>query len=379
MKHMRKLLFIILLLGITIPGYGQQNDVTLVANPANGAAPAIKNHILQIRQSINHPQNGKGITLPGNHSAIGLLNDLIDSNNITSIRLAGTLHLLSHSGDNYEVREIYVKTAHTDTLEHQAISLKFNRKAELTGVQLLPEIYNYQLALDRNVSASAKERETVITQIRKFQDALVKKSYESLSTMLTRDAHIVKGGVDRYFYGDAFGPYYKYAVLSTDRFATDIADEDAPQYEIRYKNIAVYQFPNIKNTFVATFQQQWTTGKYRDNGYVAMVINLNNNVSIPLRVWQEQPFKTGYLESEISLITSITTPTLGIPYNSQKELTFDTIKTKNHSSNTGFVPAKKRWLLMGLGASAAITVGSVLLSGSSDSELPNPPGRPALN
>lgn len=372
-------LFVILLLSITIPGYGQQSDVRLVANPANGAAPAIKNHILQIRQSINHPQSWKGITLPGNHPAIGVLNHLIDTNEITSIRLADTLHLLSHSDDTYEVREIYVKTAHTDTLEHRALSLTFNRKAELTGVQLLPEIYNYQLALDRKVLASAPKREAVITQVRRFQEALINIRSETISTMLTPDAHIVKGGIDRYFFEDSFGPFYKYTVLSAERFVNDITDKNTPKYNIQYSQIDVYQFPNIKNTFVATFQQQWTTGEYRDNGYVAMVINLDNNTSIPLRVWQEEPFKTGYLEPEISSITSIPAPTLAIPHDGQKEVTFNTIETKNRSSEPGFVASNKHWLLMGIGASAAITVGSVLLSGSGDSELPAPPGRPALH
>lgn len=379
MKSFTAGLFVILLLSITIPGYGQQNDITLVANPANSAAPAIKNHILQIRQSINHPQGWKGIKLPGNHPAIGLLNHLIDTNEITSIRLGDTLHLLSHSDGNYEVREIYVKTAHTDTLEYQALSLKFNRKAELTDAQLVPEIYNYQFALDRKVLASAKEREVVISKVHKFQDALVNKSTKTLSSMLTPDAYIVKGGIDRYSYEDSFGPFYKYTVLPTKRFVNDVTDKNTPEYKIQHSHIEVYQFPNVKNTFVATFQQEWATGTYRDNGHVAMVVNLDNDDAIPLRVWKEQPFKTGYLESEISPITSITTPTLGTPYNGQKGLAFDTIETKKRSSKPGFVAANKRWVLMGIGASAAITVGSVLLSGSSDSELPDPPGRPALN
>ncbi|PAU93061.1 hypothetical protein CK503_14170 [Aliifodinibius salipaludis] len=371
---------LVALLIMGIANSGNSQDISLIADPANGAAPTIKKHLLKIEQSINHPKSWKGISLSGDHPAIGLLNNLIDKKDITSIRFADAVHLLSHTNGTYEVRDIYVKTAETDTLNHQALSLRFNSKAQLTGVELLPQIYNYKLALDRKIEASVDAQKIIRKRVLQFQQALRAKNGEALSAMLSTNAHLVKGGISRFYHNDILGPYYKYQILSPHDYIGDITDQDSPQYQIQFDNLEVYVLPTLKDVFVVTFHQQWITGTYADDGYVAMVIDLKND-NIPLRIWKNKSFDTGYLQADLTHIPSMPSRTLtATPLDHpQEEFTFDAIKTDSNATEaSGFFSNHKRWLLMGLGASAAITTGTILLTGDSDSGLPDPPGRPAF-
>jgi len=64
--------------------------------------------------------------------------------------------------------------------------------------------------------------------------------------------------------------------------------------------------------------------------------------------------------------------------NEQRQIALEYAAGTKRKAEPGFLKKNKRWLIIGAGASAAISVGAVLLSGGKDSKLPNPPGRPAL-
>ncbi|MEL7834625.1 hypothetical protein [Fodinibius sp. Rm-B-1B1-1] len=368
----------VLITAIISHGIAQQSNIKLSVDPANGAADSMKIYISKIKQGINHPKSWKGITLPGNHPAIGLLNNVMDTKGITAMRTAEPLHVLSHPDGTYEIRDIYVKTAQTDTLEHRALSLQFNSDAQLIGVKLVDHLHNYQLALDRKIEASSRKRAEVVKTLQTFQNALTNEDPQKVSSSLASNAHIVKGDIVRYFYQDTMGPYFRYTAISADEFAASINDSENSQKVITYDDISVYQFPQLQDVFVTTFHQKWQDRAYSDEGYVAMVIDLRDGVEVPVRVWQDGEFETGHLESQLSPITKMTVPLLNSNLYNQTGISFDLPNSTSKTKHKGFLATNKRWLLLGAGASAAISVGTLLLTGSGESELPNPPGRPAM-
>jgi len=358
--------------------FGQQSNIQLKGDPANGAADDIQRYVSEIRQGINHPTSWKGLTLEGDHPAIGLLNNVIDKKGIYSMRVADPIHLLSHTDGTYEVRDIYVKTAETDTLEHQSLALRFDSDAQLIGVSLLPAVYNYQLALDRKIVAQPDEKAAVLKKVQMFQEAIKKRDDKEVSKLLSKDAHVVEGNIARYFYNDQLGPYFQYSVTSPQDFIADSRNEQQENADVRFDDLNIYQMPNLHDVFVVTFHQAWKAGAYADKGYVVMVFDMRKGVQVRLRRWQDDPFTTGSLEMEVSSVTNLNTPMLNGEITTQSPFAFDLQKQQSSDQGSGFFRANKRFILMGVGASAAITVGAILLSGGGDADLPNPPGRPAM-
>lgn len=382
MNYMRAVFFIICTVSIALMfmvgvSYGQKS-VKIISDPANGVAPKIEQHLATIKQGINKPESWKGITLEGEHPAVGLLNNLIDTENIYSVRTTNDVHLLARNDGTYEVHDMYVKTADSDTLHHKSLVLQFDDDADLIGVKMEAPIHNFQLALDRKVEVLNGERRAVINQIDQFQNALRNADKKKLETLLTENAHIVKGDIARYYFEGALGPYFRYSLTDSKTFIEAMTSENDKKPQIQYDDITVYQFPKLTNVYVATFYQQWKVGDYSDIGNVAMVVDLRDEPSIPLRVWQERSFETGYLEGNIEFITNITVPSIRDADNKQQKLVHHGIRKVADEPSAGFLHANKQWLIMGAGASAAISVGAILLSGDGDTELPDPPGRPSI-
>ncbi|WP_138429677.1 hypothetical protein [Fodinibius saliphilus] len=359
---------------------GQEFDFEFKADPANSAAHSIAEHITDIRDGINHPKSWRDLSLDGDHPAIGLLNQAIDKMGITKVRLADTIHMLSLPDGTYEIRDMFVKTAKTDTLEHQILALRFDSDAQLIGVELLSAVKNYQLAFDRKVKATPKARQRVLKQLKTFQNALQKGDNTKVTKLLTDDAYVVVGKVARYYHNKEFGPYYQYAVTLHETLVSGNVDRHQVRPEVHYDNINVYELPPFDDVFVANFFQEWESKGYFDKGYVAMVFDFRDGVRVPVRRWQDTPFDTGYLEVDLSPVAELEVPRLGNFNYSQQELTaFKGMEDRQEKKKPGFLRRNKRLIILGLGTSAAVTAGALLLTGGDkDTGLPGPPGRPAF-
>ncbi|NGP89110.1 hypothetical protein [Fodinibius halophilus] len=359
---------------------GQESAFEFKADPANSAAHSITKHISDIRDGINHPKSWKDLTLDGDHPAIGLLNQAIDKMGITKVRLADTIHMLTLPDGTYEIRDMFVKTAKTDTLEHQILALRFDSDAQLIGVELLSAAKNYQLAFDRKVKATPEARRRVIKQLKTFQNALVEGDKVKVTKFLTDDAYVVVGKIARYYYNDTFGPYYQYAVTRHKTLVSGNVASQQSNPEIRYNNINVYELPPFDDVFVVTFFQEWESENYFDKGYVAMVFDLRDGVRVPVRRWQDTPFDTGYLEVDLSPVTELAVPRLGtFSYSQQKFTSLKVMEDRHEKAKPGFLRRNKRLIILGLGTSAAVTAGAILLTGGDkNTGLPDPPGRPAF-
>lgn len=376
----RKLsLTILLLIALYFNGWAQQsNSFELFSDPVNAYADSIKQRVAEIEQGINNDDQWTDINLNGDHPAIGILNQLVDKHHIRSIRPATEIYLIKNADQTYQVRDLYVKTAHTDTLEHRQLVLHFSEQAQLINAELAPNIYNYQPNLDRAISPDSDQRKQVENLVDQFQQALANNNTDTIQSLLSEGANIMEGGIVRYQHNGKYGPYFHYQSVSYQQFIQEIKDATTSPF-IQHEQIEVYRHTFYDNVYVTTFKQSWQNNTYRDTGYVAMVVDLSKDEPIQLRRWQANPYKIGLLNYElrqqkiaspplVSNIGEITAFTpISVPIQHKQEV------KKRSFWKTG----TKRWLIVA-GTTAAISAGLAIIGGEEEVSLPGPPGRPTF-
>ncbi|NGP87658.1 hypothetical protein [Fodinibius halophilus] len=353
-------------------------DFELVGDPQNSALSPIVQHIKEIKKGINTDAGWRDFSLSGEHPAIGRLNALVDKQKISTLRIPTKLQLLNKGADSFEVRNLYAKTAQTDTLEHKELVLTFNNDAQLVDAKLGQDVHNYQLALDRNIVASSAEQRVVEKHLRRFQNALAEQDTTLIRDYLASNALIVKGNIARYYFNDSLGPYYQYVKRSPESYNRTIVNNSG-NATLKINSLTVYRHPFLQQVYIATFQQRWNSPQYSDLGNVVMVFNLQGEPMIQLRSWQQFPFETGFLDSSNEFITNIPIPLLGSPaYIPSALQTAPVSKKQGETKGKGFLATHKKLLLISAGTTAAISIGAALLTGGGESKLPNPPGRPSF-
>lgn len=376
----RKLsLTILLLIALHFNGWAQQNNnFELLADPAYSYADSIKQRVTEVVLRINNDDQWTDIDLHGDHPAIGILNQLVDKHDIKSIRPATEIYLIKNRDNTYQVCDLYVKIAQTDTLESRQMMLQFNEKAQLIGARLASGIHNYQQVLDRAINPNQAKVKEVEKLVERFQQGLLANDVETIQSLLSNDAHIMEGSIVRYQHDGQYGPYFHYQTVSHQQFIQEIKNATTTA-SIQYEQPEVYRHTFYDDVYVATFKQSWQKNTYQDTGYVAIVADLDEDEPIQLRRWQANPFKIGQLKYElgqqelaspqlVSKIGEITefTP-ISVPIQHKQEI------KKSSFWKTG----KNRWLIVA-GTTAVISAGIAIIGAEEEGSLPGPPGRPAF-
>ncbi|NGP88970.1 hypothetical protein G3569_11430 [Aliifodinibius halophilus] len=379
--HLHKCFFtLLLILFAGQQSFAQQNsDFTLHADPQNPTAQLIKERIIEIQHGINNPGSWKDFTLTGKHPATGLLNSLADKHNIQSLRVPDNVQLLNRKDGSYEVRELFVKTAPANAFSHKELILHFNWRGQLIGTKLGDPIHNYQLALDRNIWTTPDQSRIIKNYIRRYQTALTNGNSAAIDSLLAADALIIKGNIARYRHDEQQGPYFQYRRVSKQRYI-DIINQSAKKPKIHFEQFRSYQHPKVKDVYVITFKQSWETPSYSDKGYAVIVLDFRGkNPKVGMKSWQSYAYEVGNLENNTPYINNLAAAPLSTPYQPSDKLNnLQPYTHKDNSPEKGFFKKNRKFLLISAGASAAISLGTVLLTGGGESELPDPPGRPTM-
>lgn len=368
----------VLLFALHLNGWTQQSTTfELVADPVNEQAKSIKKRILEVEKGINKSDRWKDFSMTGEHPAIGILNYLVDSQNIRSLWAAPKVYLINNGNHTYQVQDLYVKTAQSAPFDYRQLELQFNEHAELIGARLSPNIYNYQQVLDRGIHPDKNKTEEIRTLVEQFQKGLSNNDPKAIQSLLNADAQLTEGSIVRYTHNGEYGPYYHYQSVNYQDYLAKFKDASIPP-SIKYDQLRVYAHTFLDDVYIATFKQTWQRSTYSDTGYVAMIFDMKEDQPIQLRRWQEHPYNTGRLKYEIAPANPVAMSLGSTSTASGLESVALPVSQDDEKTEAASVQSNKnRWLILA-GTTAAISVGVAILSGSGSSDLPGPPGRPAL-
>ena len=359
------------------------SELRIASGGQNDLAESIRQHTLELIEAINnqHSRGWRDIALKGEHPAIGVLNRLIEVNGISSMLSSSELYLLERTDGTFEIRNLYVTSAGSGSLNHDELLLRFNSEAQLIGADVAPDLQNYQLVLDRKIPASPVESKRVKEVLDRFLELIKAKDAETLRNLLADDAHLVSGLINGYESGK---PLFRYVKRSGDQYVDELVAIDG-KLDMSYSQFESYVHPEIENIYSATFRQRWETQKYTDVGYVTLMIDLRDGSEpvIHTRKWQEHPFQTGKLQINIDRVADLNIPATSTQLKESDALA----KVVLHDGNlnpqkkglAGFFQNNKRWIILSAATSATLSIGAAILLDGGESGLPLPPGRPAMN
>ncbi|MFH5885587.1 hypothetical protein ACG2F4_14850 [Halalkalibaculum sp. DA3122] len=84
----------------------QERPGPVLGTSATGFKEHIAHHIAEIKRGIHDSRGWKDFTMTGQHPAIGRLNQLVDSHNISTIRQPGPIYLLRQADETYRVQDL---------------------------------------------------------------------------------------------------------------------------------------------------------------------------------------------------------------------------------------------------------------------------------
>ncbi|MFH5885586.1 hypothetical protein ACG2F4_14845 [Halalkalibaculum sp. DA3122] len=132
--------------------------------------------------------------------------------------------------------------------------------------------------------------------------------------------------------------------------------------EIDFRRATVYEHPTRPGIVAVTLQQRWNSPAYADNGYLVLIIEINDEPVIHLRNWYESAPPTGQLATDIPLVTKLRPPALSSSSRAST-LTKTAFASSPGSPPATFWERHPRWWILPAAATTAVTLGVTLLTG----------------
>ncbi len=204
------------------------------------------------------------------------------------------------NNDGYQVRNIPVSMMNANEAEKQQ-ELVINLTADglIDNVMIAIEQHRYREIMDEHESVEDLFRRQVIVDfIENYRTSYNRKDLKYIESVFSDNALIITGKVVRE------KPRSDQALLSLGRDKIVYQKQNKQQYianlkkvfgqnkylNVIFDEIEVIQHPKYTDIYGVTLKQEWNSDRYRDVGYVFLMIDFQDELNplIQVRTWQPE-------------------------------------------------------------------------------------------
>lgn len=205
----------------------------------------------------------------------------------------------------YQVRGIPVDLVEADEKEkRQELTIDFTPNGKISGVAIAIEMHRYdQIMAEKSSDIDYARRQIIIDFVENFRTAYNRKDIKFLTSVYSDKALIVTGKVisekpnsdiDRMTLNNNKVIYIKQTKQEYLRNLGNVF-KTTKFVNVKFEDIDVVQHPKYDDIYGVTLKQYWHTNRYKDEGFLFLMIDFRDadNPLIQVRTWQPYKDKEG--------------------------------------------------------------------------------------
>ena len=205
----------------------------------------------------------------------------------------------------YQVRGIPVDLVEADEKEkRQELTIDFTPNGKISGVAIAIEMHRYdQIMAEKSSDIDYARRQIIIDFVENFRTAYNRKDIKFLTSVYSDKALIVTGKVisekpnsdiDRMTLNNNKVIYIKQTKQEYLRNLGNVF-KTTKFVNVKFEDIYVVQHPKYDDIYGVTLKQYWHTNRYKDEGFLFLMIDFRDadNPLIQVRTWQPYKDKEG--------------------------------------------------------------------------------------
>lgn len=207
----------------------------------------------------------------------------------------------------YQVRGIPVDLVEADKGEQrQELTIDFTHLGKIEGMAIAIEMHRYdQIMAEKTSDIDYARRQVIIDFVENFRTAYNRKDLKFLTTVYSDKALIVTGKVisekpnsdlDRLTLQNDKVVYIKQTKQDYLRNLGNVF-KTTKFVNVKFEDIDVVQHPKYDDIYGVTLKQYWHTDRYKDEGFLFLMIDFRDpdNPLIQVRTWQPYKNKQGQI------------------------------------------------------------------------------------
>lgn len=207
--------------------------------------------------------------------------------------------------DGYQVRGIPVDLKEADDNEkRQELTVDFLPNGKINGVAIAIDMHRYdQIMAEKSSDIDYARRQVIIDFVENFRTAYNRKDLKLLTSVYSDKALIITGKVisekpnsdiDRMTLNNNKVVYIKQTKQEYLRNLGNVF-KSTKFINVKFDDIDVVQHPKYDDIYGVTLKQYWHTDRYKDEGYLFLMIDFRDadNPLIQVRTWQPYLNKQG--------------------------------------------------------------------------------------
>ena len=205
----------------------------------------------------------------------------------------------------YQVRGIPVDLKEADENEkRQELTIDFLPNGKISGIAIAIEMHRYdQIMAEKSSDIDYARRQIIVDFVENFRTAYNRKDLELLTRVYSDKALIITGKVisekpnsdiDRMTLSNNKVVYIKQTKQEYLRNLGNVF-KSTKYINVKFEDIDIVQHPKYDDIYGVTLKQYWHTDRYRDEGYLFLMIDFRDadNPLIQVRTWQPYKNKQG--------------------------------------------------------------------------------------
>ena len=201
----------------------------------------------------------------------------------------------------YQVRGIPVDLIEADEANaRQELTVNFSREGIITNVAIAIEMNRYEeLMAAKQSDLDYARRQIIVDFIENFRTAYNRKDNAMLNSVFSDKALIITGRVVKEKPNSDLtrmtltNNKVVYIKQTKQEYLTKLAAvfKTVKFLNVRFSDIEIAEHPKFDNIYGVTLKQLWRTDRYKDEGYLFLMIDFrdSDNPLIQVRTWQ--PYK----------------------------------------------------------------------------------------
>lgn len=212
----------------------------------------------------------------------------------------------------YQVRGIPVDLVEADENEkRQELTVDFLPNGKIDGVAIAIEMHRYdEIMAEKSSDIDYARRQIIIDFVENFRTAYNRKDIKLLTSVFSDKALIITGklvsekpnsDIDRLTLNNNKVVYIKQTKQEYLRNLSNVF-KTSKYINVKFEDIDVVQHPKYDDIYGVTLKQYWHTNRYKDEGYLFLMIDFRdeNNPLIQVRTWQPYKNKQGQIITKLS-------------------------------------------------------------------------------
>ena len=216
------------------------------------------------------------------------------------------------TSQGYQVRGIPIDLVEADEKEkRQELTIDFLPNGKINGVAIAIEMHRYdEIMAEKSSDIDYARRQVIIDFVENFRTAYNRKDLKLLTSVFSDKALIITGKVVKIdkkkqdLTAQSLNNEQIYIKQTKQEYLRNLSNvfKTSKFINVKFEDIDVVQHPKYDDIYGVTLKQYWHTNRYKDEGYLFLMIDFRdaNNPLIQVRTWQPYKNKQGQVITKMS-------------------------------------------------------------------------------